>query len=69
MILAASIAYTVDSVDPQQADAVAAILVSIIIVIGLVPLFNGIIYTWSELREVCEEECIANKRMSGVVSF
>eukprot|EP00594_Rhizosolenia_setigera_P011847 CAMPEP_0178968568 /NCGR_PEP_ID=MMETSP0789-20121207/18343_1 /TAXON_ID=3005 /ORGANISM="Rhizosolenia setigera, Strain CCMP 1694" /LENGTH=433 /DNA_ID=CAMNT_0020654545 /DNA_START=675 /DNA_END=1973 /DNA_ORIENTATION=- len=68
VIVAASIAFMVDSVDPQQADAVAAILVSIIIVIGLVPLFNGIIYTWSELREVCEEECIANKRMSGVVN-
>ena len=50
MILAALIAGNIKSIDPEEADATAAIVVSFIIVLSLIPLIHGIIHTWSELK-------------------
>lgn len=50
VILAALIAGNIKSIDPEEADATAAIVVSFIIVLSLIPLIHGIIHTWSELK-------------------
>lgn len=50
VIIASSIAETVDSIDPEEADATAAIVVSVIIFFSLIPLVQGIVHTWSELK-------------------
>ena len=41
---------------PEVADASAAIVVSAIILMSLLPLFKGIVHTWHELRRVKHEE-------------
>jgi len=47
-------------VTPEVADASAAIVVSAIILMSLIPLFKGIVHTWQELRRVKNEEDIQN---------
>jgi len=47
-------------VTPEVADASAAIVVSAIIMMSLIPLFKGIVHTWQELRRVKNEEDIQN---------
>mmetsp|Transcript_7162 Transcript_7162/g.12993 ORF Transcript_7162/g.12993 Transcript_7162/m.12993 type:complete len:385 (-) Transcript_7162:198-1352(-) len=56
VIIATIIARTVDSVTPEVADATAAVIVSLIIFLSLVPLFRGLINTWYELRSIAREE-------------
>ena len=46
----------VDSVTPEVADATAAVIVSVIIFISVLPLFRGIYHTWCELRSITREE-------------
>ena len=56
VILAASLAEVVDGITPEEADASAAIIVSILIVLSLVPLFHGMVQSITELRGIYAEE-------------
>mmetsp|Transcript_17750 Transcript_17750/g.29052 ORF Transcript_17750/g.29052 Transcript_17750/m.29052 type:complete len:357 (+) Transcript_17750:226-1296(+) len=42
-------------VTPEEADAAAAVVVSAVILLSLVPLFSGLIRTWRELRSITAE--------------
>lgn len=53
VMIAALVAGARDDVDAENADAIAAIIVSIFILISLGPLVRGMIYTWTELK-ACE---------------
>lgn len=55
VIIAAIIAYTSKIVTPEVADATAAVIVSAIILLSLVPLFSGLVRTWRELRSIASE--------------
>ncbi len=55
VIIAAIIAFSVDSVSPEVADSTAALIVSIIIFMSLLPLFRGIMQTWGELQSISRE--------------
>lgn len=50
------IAELVDEVTPEEADATAAIVVSGLILLSLLPLFHGLLQTFSELRAIRAEE-------------
>lgn len=56
VMIAAFIAAFNENVSGQDADASAAIAVSVLIVLSLTPLVRGIIYTWSELQALNAEE-------------
>ena len=56
MIVASSIAEFVDGVRADQADAVAALVVSFLIFLSLLPLVKGLICTWTELVDAIQEE-------------
>ncbi len=44
-----------ESVTPEEADATAAVIVSVIIFVSLIPLFRGLLNTLSKLRKVNSE--------------
>mmetsp|Transcript_6123 Transcript_6123/g.11606 ORF Transcript_6123/g.11606 Transcript_6123/m.11606 type:complete len:418 (-) Transcript_6123:229-1482(-) len=52
VIIASIVAIFVESVTPEEADATAAVVVSIIIFVSLIPLFRGLLNTLSKLRKV-----------------
>lgn len=52
VLVAAGIAGMFDSIDPEAADAVAAVVVSIIIILSLIPLFQGLFRTWADLIDL-----------------
>ena len=56
MIIAVMFAKFVGGVTPEEADATAAIVVSGLILLSLLPLFHGLVRTYSELRAICAEE-------------
>jgi Co/Zn/Cd efflux system component len=56
VIVAAGIAEVVDSVTPEEADAAAAVVVSILVLLSLIPLFHGLVQSVSELRAIRREE-------------
>jgi hypothetical protein len=49
------VALTVDSVSPEVADSTAAVIVSIIIFMSILPLLRGIAHTWGELQSISRE--------------
>lgn len=55
VLVAATIAYSVEDVSPAMADASAAVIVSVIIAVSLGPLIIGLIQTWSELQALKKE--------------
>jgi Co/Zn/Cd efflux system component len=55
VIIASIIAEVSKVVTPEVADATAAVIVSAIILLSLVPLFSGLIRTWRELRSIASE--------------
>ena len=55
VIVASIIAEVTHIITPEVADAAAAVVVSAIILITLVPLFSGLIRTWRELRSIALE--------------
>lgn len=55
VIIASIAAETSKIVTPEVADATAAVIVSAIILLSLVPLFSGLIRTWRELRSIASE--------------
>jgi hypothetical protein len=56
VIVAAAIAELVDIVTSEEADAAAAVVVSVLIVLSLIPLFSGLVQTFSALRKMRDEE-------------
>lgn len=56
VVIASCIAELVDGVTPEEADATAAIIVSFLILLSLIPLFHGLVSTFSELRMIRAEE-------------
>ena len=56
VIVASVIADVVDSVTPEEADAAAAVVVSILVLLSMVPLFHGLVQSVSELRAILREE-------------
>jgi Co/Zn/Cd efflux system component len=50
VVVAAMIAALVEGVTPTSADAIAAVVVSLIIVVSLGPLIQGLFDTWKEIR-------------------
>lgn len=56
VVVAATVEKLVQSVTPEEADATAAVIVSVIIGLSLVPLFQGLVRTWLELVSMREEE-------------
>jgi len=55
VIVASGVAEVTKIVTPEVADAAAAVIVSAIILLSLVPLFSGLIRTWRELRSIAVE--------------
>ena len=56
VIIAAVTAEVVSTVTPQEADATAAIVVSVLIALSLIPLFQGLASSLSELKGIYAEE-------------
>lgn len=56
MIVASIIAELVNGVTPEEADATAAVAVSALILLSLLPLFHGLYRTFGELRAIRAEE-------------
>jgi len=56
VIIAAGIAELVDGVTAEEADATAAVVVSGLILLSLLPLFHGLKQTFLELRAIRAEE-------------
>ena len=56
VIIASVIAEFVDIVTPEEADATAAVVVSTLILLSLIPLFHGLVQTFSELKSIRAEE-------------
>lgn len=54
--MAACISELVPEVTPEEADASAAVVVSALIVLSLIPLCHGLIHTSNELRMIRAEE-------------
>lgn len=52
MLIAAGIAFLWPVLTPEVADASASFMVSVIIVLSLVPLLQGLYYTALEIREM-----------------
>ena len=62
MILASTIAQVTDTVSPEVADASAALVVSVLIAVSLVPLFSGFVSTVLSLRAASVFHHRAKKR-------
>ena len=56
VIIAATLAESVPEVTPEEADATAAIVVSFLILLSLMPLIQGLLHSVSELRAILAEE-------------
>ncbi len=56
VILAALTAFVTPGVTPEQADATAAIVVSALIALSLIPLFKGLLRSIQELRGILRDE-------------
>ena len=50
VLVAAAVAYLSPTVSPEAADATAAIIVSCIIIVSLLPLLQGLFLTAAEIR-------------------
>jgi Co/Zn/Cd efflux system component len=56
VIVAATVAELADGVTSEEADATAAVVVSVLILLSLLPLLSGLISTFGELRAINAEE-------------
>lgn len=56
VIIAATVAEVADGVTSEEADATAAVVVSALILLSLVPLLSGLVSTFGELRSIHAEE-------------
>jgi len=64
VVVAAGIAEVFDAVTSEEADAAAAITVSFLILMSLIPLFRGLCISFSELRAILAEE--ASEKMFAI---
>lgn len=67
VLIAAGLATVIDSISPDMADAVGAIIVSFIIAISLGPLLSGLFETWSQIRELNEADTQREQETSACV--
>ena len=56
VVVAAAFAEVSDLVTSEEADATAAVVVSLLIILSLIPLLRGLCVTFSELRAIQAEE-------------
>ena len=56
VLVAACLSVLVPEITPEEADASAAVVVSGLIILSLIPLFNGLVQTFHELRMIQAEE-------------
>jgi len=56
VVIASSIAKLVDGITAEEADSTAAVVVSVLILLSLIPLFQGLVQTATELKAIREEE-------------
>jgi hypothetical protein len=56
VIVAATVAELADGVTSEEADATAAVIVSALILLSLLPLLSGLVSTFGELRAIRAEE-------------
>ena len=56
VLVAASLSELVEGITPEEADASAAVVVSALIVLSLIPLLKGLIQSNHELRLIKAEE-------------
>ena len=56
VIVAATVAEVADGVTSEEADATAAVVVSALILLSLLPLLSGLVSTFGELRSIHAEE-------------
>ena len=71
MIVAATVAELADGVTSEEADATAAVVVSVLILLSLLPLLSGLLSTFGELRSIHAEERderIAEEQQSSIVT-
>jgi hypothetical protein len=69
VIVAATIAELVDVVTSEEADAAAAVVVSVLIVLSLIPLFSGLLQTCSTLRKIRDEEQLLQTSGDGPTEY
>lgn len=62
VIIASVVAQLVESVTPEVAYSTAAVIVSFIILVSLLPLVRGLFHTWCELRSITREEHALSKK-------
>ena len=60
VIIAAVIAEVVDEVTSEEADATAAVVVSALILVSLIPLVQGLVKTFGELKAMRAEDAMEN---------
>mmetsp|Transcript_11885 Transcript_11885/g.16635 ORF Transcript_11885/g.16635 Transcript_11885/m.16635 type:complete len:354 (-) Transcript_11885:1329-2390(-) len=60
VIIAAIIAEVVDEVTSEEADATAAVVVSALILVSLIPLVHGLVKTFGELKAMRAEDAMEN---------
>lgn len=71
VIVAATVAELADGVTSEEADATAAVVVSVLILLSLLPLLSGLLSTFGELRSIHAEERderIAEEQQSSIVT-
>ncbi|CAB9531532.1 expressed unknown protein (Partial), partial [Seminavis robusta] len=56
VLVASSISELVEWVTPEEADAAAAVVVSALIILSLIPLLNGLVQSSRELQLIRAEE-------------
>ena len=62
MIIASLLAEFTSAVTSEVADSAAAVVVSILIILSLVPLFSGMVQTYQSLKRV-ERQLVIERRM------
>jgi hypothetical protein len=56
VIVAATVAEVADGVTSEEADSAAAVVVSALILLSLLPLLSGLVSTFGELQSIHAEE-------------
>jgi hypothetical protein len=69
VIVAAAIAELVEIVTSEEADAAAAVVVSVLIILSLIPLFSGLVQTFSTLQKIRDEEQLLQTSDDGTTEY
>ena len=65
MIIAAILAEVIPAITAEEADASAAVVVSVLIALSLIPLFQGMVHTFKSLKRV--DELLEEEEMESIV--